>query len=569
MTADDNDANKVVLFPSSEPSENEEERARRLKVEVERLARLPTVEWLFYIASAGYAERFGVDGATLKRMIEAVIKEIEKARRDEAALLQRREKQAEQARSRAEQQTHRDAERREKAADKAAAKAEKAAQGKLEAFASIVELPSAMHDARLEALAKRLGEDLKTLSAEFTAFADSVESRGARDVEPWPEPVDTKALLEEILAQLRCYLVMREEEFLAMALWIMFAWIHRIVTYSPLLAFPSPTANTGKTTACGLLGFLTPRAYAGGELTGPSLFRFVDRVKPTLIIDDADRLFVRRPDLGHVVNISWTRGTLIPRVVQGTTVWFNPFCPKVLAGKKLQLADTTATRTINIKLKRKLSSEKVEHFDHDDNEAFYTLRRKATRWAVDNAVVLRKARPVSPAGFDNRLADNWRILFAIADLAGSEYPGRAHTAAIKLSGHPEQGEEIRLLSALREMILEGKVKVLTSAAIVEHLTADPTSEWYSFRGRGPITQRQVAVLLRDFDITPVVLHPTKRKTKSVRGYRPEQFDDAFERYLPKWEPKPKPELEPKLEPKPEPELKPKPEPKSKRKPKPK
>ena len=55
----------------------------------------------------------------------------------------------------------------------------------------------------------------------------------------------------------------------------------------------------------------------------------------------------------------------------------------------------------------------------------------------------------------------------------------------------------------------------------------------AFHDRGPITQRQVAFLLRDFDIAPVVLHPTQRKTQSPRGYKRGQFADAFARYLPK------------------------------------
>jgi hypothetical protein len=47
----------------------EEERARRLGVEVERLTRLPPAEWMFYVQSEGYADKYGVDKATLKQMI--------------------------------------------------------------------------------------------------------------------------------------------------------------------------------------------------------------------------------------------------------------------------------------------------------------------------------------------------------------------------------------------------------------------------------------------------------------------------------------------------------------------
>ena len=50
--------------------------------------------------------------------------------------------------------------------------------------------------------------------------------------------------------------------------------------------------------------------------------------------------------------------------------------------------------------------------------------------------------------------------------------------------------------------------------------------------RGPITKNQVAALLRDYDIRPVVVHPTKRADFSRLGYRAAHFEDAFARFLP-------------------------------------
>ena len=51
---------KIVEFPKPEEV-TPEERARRLRIEVERLARLPTVEWMYYVESVGYAEKYGTD----------------------------------------------------------------------------------------------------------------------------------------------------------------------------------------------------------------------------------------------------------------------------------------------------------------------------------------------------------------------------------------------------------------------------------------------------------------------------------------------------------------------------
>jgi Protein of unknown function (DUF3631) len=73
---------------------------------------------------------------------------------------------------------------------------------------------------------------------------------------------------------------------------------------------------------------------------------------------------------------------------------------------------------------------------------------------------------------------------------------------------------------------------ITSEQVVQELLAHPDSEWHEYRGRGPITKNQVATLLRDFDIRPVVVHPTKRSDFSRHGYRVAQFEDAFARFLP-------------------------------------
>ena len=86
MTRDD----KIVDFPVTA-----EERARRLRAEVERLSRLPAVEWMYYVESEGYAERYDVDNAALKRMVQAAIKEAEKKQRAELAERGRIEARAE------------------------------------------------------------------------------------------------------------------------------------------------------------------------------------------------------------------------------------------------------------------------------------------------------------------------------------------------------------------------------------------------------------------------------------------------------------------------------------------
>ena len=207
----------VVPFPVSD-----DERARRLKIEVERLSRMGTVEWLYYVTLPGYGEKYGVDGATLKRMVEAVIKENEKKRRDEQAERRRTEDHVEKRRTAKEREDKRLDRQAKKDAEK---KAERKDRERQKELATIAKLPRSEHEVKLRECARRLGEDLDGLREELTLLLADAEMAKVREAgEPWPEPVDTKELLDGILAQLQRYIVIHDEHFAVVcALWVLFA----------------------------------------------------------------------------------------------------------------------------------------------------------------------------------------------------------------------------------------------------------------------------------------------------------------------------------------------------------
>jgi hypothetical protein len=62
-------------------------------------------------------------------------------------------------------------------------------------------------------------------------------------------------------------------------------------------------------------------------------------------------------------------------------------------------------------------------------------RDRTPRWTtlMDNVATLETAVPELPAGFDNRFGDNWRLMLAIADLAGGEWADQARQAATAIA----------------------------------------------------------------------------------------------------------------------------------------
>jgi hypothetical protein len=193
-------------------------------------------------------------------------------------------------------------------------------------------------------------------------------------------------------------------------------------------------------------------------------------------------------------------------------------------------------RCIVIKLWPKTDDEHVEEITGDDEE-FTTLRRKLARWAADSVNALAEAKPLFPAGLTHPKAKpNWKVLLAVAELAGDDLAKQARDAAERLSRSSRKlSLGVQLLIEMNKLFATRAE--ITSAELVDILTSDPVSPWCEYHGArgavGKITQRQVADLLEPYEIRPVQTHPTKRKTLTLQGYRKVQFEYAFARFLPR------------------------------------
>ena len=237
--------------------------------------------------------------------------------------------------------------------------------------------------------------------------------------------------------------------------------------------------------------------------------------------------------LRSVINSGHTRGQGVVRCVgrdEKTPELFSTFCPKALGMCGRKMPEATLSRCIFIELKRKKGNEAVERFFHKDDTELAELRSRLARWSADNEDTLRAAVPSMPAEFSNRRADNWRVQFAIADLAGTDWGDKARDAAVAIertSNSKTAG--VRVLAAIKVCFDQTMADAIGSQDLVDTLAADTTSEWAEWRGGKPITQRQLAILLKPLRIFP---DRVRIGAQQVRGYQRSWFEDAWERYLP-------------------------------------
>jgi hypothetical protein len=129
-----------------------------------------------------------------------------------------------------------------------------------------------------------------------------------------------------------------------------------------------------------------------------------------------------------------------------------------------------------------------------------------------------------------------KLLLAIADLASGEWPEQARQAAQKLSNIIDNfSVGTRLPADVNRIFDEAGVDFISSAELVTRLTAEPDSQWSEWKSGKPLTQNQLARLLKPFGTGP-----EPDEARKVRGYYRVRFEDPWERYLDQIDPHKRP-----------------------------
>jgi hypothetical protein len=263
---------------------------------------------------------------------------------------------------------------------------------------------------------------------------------------PWDEVVNGAAVLTELAGAIGAYVVMDTRQRDAVALWAAFAHTHDLRDYAPLLIVKSPMKRCGKSKLLETLARLIPKPQLMIDVKAALLPRLIEEHRPTLLIDEYDALAngdgEMAENLRGLLNSSFNRhGAVVLRLVpvpgggwEGRQ--FSMWAAACIAGIG-KLPDTVEDRSVIIRLVRKLVSERVKRLRGKDGGELEVLRRKIARFVADNEHALRTIEPAELAGLNDRQADAWEPLFAIAEVAGGDWPQRARAAATALCGVDE------------------------------------------------------------------------------------------------------------------------------------
>ena len=408
-----------------------------------------------------------------------------------------------------------------------------------ETLAALAALPLLDFDRRAKQEAKNLGVNVTTLRNEVAKrrpkVADSLQGSvvNLADVEAWPQPVRGGDVLAEVAEAISRYVALAMGAADALALWIAHAHAYEAFQCSPRLNISSPEKGCGKTTLRDVVAALVPRPLLTENLSPAVLFRLVQAQKPTVLADEYDAWLRDNEELRGLLNAGHRRGGQAFRCegdnheVRG----FNVFAPSVLAGIG-SLPGTLHDRSIVIRLERAKPGELRQRFDSRRTAREQELCRKLARWCADNRAALESCDPVMPSNVFNRLADNWRPLFAVAEVAGGDWPQRAAAAFVMLTSKADtdsQGIGAMLLADIRRVFAEAQTGRLFSKSIVDALCAMTDRPWPEAHRGKAITETWLARRLRDFGISSRTIRLPDERAK---GYEADDFTEAFLRYLP-------------------------------------
>ena len=351
-----------------------------------------------------------------------------------------------------------------------------------------------------------------------------------------PEAIDGAELLDELAGFIERFQVLPSREVAdLLALWTLHTHAFEAAWATPYLRITSAAPESGKTQLLEILSTLVRRGWHAVNPSVAVLYRKIDRQAPTVLLDEMDNYPIdERRDALSVLNAGYKRGATIDRCREnGDLESFSAYCPKAYAGlDKNQIIDTLLSRSITIRLEKRLPTETVEMWIGQLTEyQALPLHERCEGWAAQNLAALSGAEPELPPGMINRAAEVWWALLAIADLVGGAWPSRARRAARALATggdeRDERGDQVLLLADLFDAFIERDT--LTTAELLATLNTREESPWGARRRGEGLDARALAKLLRPFGIRSRTVRVADRTAK---GYHREQFEEPFARHLP-------------------------------------
>ncbi|SFP66504.1 Protein of unknown function [Actinomadura madurae] len=348
-------------------------------------------------------------------------------------------------------------------------------------------------------------------------------------------PLDGAALLDGLRAALTRYVILPSAHAAdAVTLWIAATHAQPAWPHAPRLVIRAPEKRCGKSRLLDVVEATCHAPFITVNSSPAAVYRSITDDPPTLLVDEADTIFGAKAegneDLRGLLNAGHQRNRPAKRYdANANRVESIPtFAMAALAGIGA-MPDTIEDRAVVIRMRRRAPGETVSPFRHRrDRPPLRQLAADLAAWLRADLATLEAAEPPMPV--EDRAADTWEPLVAVADHAGAHWPDRARATILALTAEADDNGEmsnrLRLLTDCRTAF--GADTALPTAVLLDRLKADPEAPWHDYGPNG-LTAMKLGTILREYEIRSDTI---RFQTGQAKGYRRADFTDAWARYCP-------------------------------------
>jgi len=270
---------------------------------------------------------------------------------------------------------------------------------------------------------------------------------------------------------------------------------------------------------------------------------------PTLLIDEVDTVWngSKNSDaseaLRAIVNSGYRQGATygvvdeVVRTIDGKQlkskepVDFEVFAPLTYAGKGDRAPKSVKSRSIEIRLQKRMTSEPIEDFQtksvkFEANE----LGEWLGNWADAKRQEIEWENVILPIGVQDRDRELLLPLYAVARLAGweEEFMEIASTFTSERQNEEMPNERKILSDCLDVFHLQGSSDRITSKELIKGLNALEEGDYKHWNRERGINDKNLSKTLRLYQIESTQI---RFGEKSLKGYYRQPFEVAVSRYL--------------------------------------
>jgi len=347
----------------------------------------------------------------------------------------------------------------------------------------------------------------------------------------------------------------KQSDYFTLTLWIAHTYFTDILTTTPRLGFLSPEYGCGKSRCLEVMSALSFQSVSLDYTTRAFLMRKTNQVRqkfgrpPTLLIDEVDTVWngSKNSDaseaLRAIVNSGYRQGATygvvdeVVRMIEGKQVKskepvdFEVFAPLTYAGKGDRAPQSVKSRSIEIRLQKRMTSEPIEDFQtksvkFEANE----LGEWLGNWADAKRQEIEWENVILPIGVQDRDRELLLPLYAVARLAGweEEFMEIASTFTSERQNEEMPNERKILSDCLDVFHLQGSSDRITSKELIKGLNALEEGDYKHWNRERGINDKNLSKTLRLYQIESTQI---RFGEKSLKGYYRQPFEVAVSRYL--------------------------------------